>query len=181
MGGLAHRTSAAADASGSLAGPAGPHPAAFCLLCILLGLTRSLPIYPCTATCVAWTAAMMAATTTAQLAGWAATQVRAGGRCRVAEQTRLFRSPSGVQLLTYPIASSVPCGPGNPTTSCGEENLLMLAGDRYPRENILVGGQERRVCRRHERGQGRCCQWCCRLHHWWSPCCSLSIVPCASR
>ncbi|KAL4451787.1 hypothetical protein ABPG75_007449 [Micractinium tetrahymenae] len=28
--------------------------------------------------------------------------------------------------------------PGNPTTSCGEENLLMLDGDRYRYENILV-------------------------------------------
>lgn len=29
---------------------------------------------------------------------------------------------------------------GNPTTSCGEENLLMLEGDRYRCENILVSG-----------------------------------------
>ncbi|PSC70665.1 hypothetical protein C2E20_5933 [Micractinium conductrix] len=28
--------------------------------------------------------------------------------------------------------------PGNPTTSCGEENLLMLEGDRYRCENILL-------------------------------------------
>lgn len=28
--------------------------------------------------------------------------------------------------------------PGCPTTSCGEENLLMLPGDRYRHESVLV-------------------------------------------